>query len=50
MPKQSKRQASRRKPKLHATRRLENDSRFLRRIESARKSIKAGRGVRIEDV
>jgi prevent-host-death family protein len=30
--------------------RLENDPRFRRRIEAARKSIRAGRGVRIEDV
>ncbi len=30
--------------------RLENDSRFLRRIENARASIRAGRGVRLEDV
>ncbi len=30
--------------------RLENDPRFLRRIESARKSLRAGRGVRLEDV
>ena len=30
--------------------RLENDSRFLRRIQSARKSLRAGRGVRLEDV
>jgi prevent-host-death family protein len=30
--------------------RLESDSRFLRRIEQARKSLRAGRGVRIEDV
>ncbi len=29
---------------------LENDPRFLRRIEDARKSLRAGRGVRIEDV
>ena len=29
---------------------LENDPRFLRRIEDARKSPRAGRGVRIEDV
>jgi prevent-host-death family protein len=29
--------------------RLENDARFLRRIEAARKSIRAGRGVPIED-
>ena len=28
----------------------ENDLRFLRRIESARKSLREGRGVRIEDV
>jgi len=30
--------------------RLENDARFLRRIEKARESIRAGRGVRLEDV
>lgn len=30
--------------------RLENDPRFLRRVDSARQSIKAGRGVRLEDV
>jgi prevent-host-death family protein len=30
--------------------RLENDPRFLQRIESARASIRAGRGVRLEDV
>jgi prevent-host-death family protein len=30
--------------------RLENDPRFLRRIEQARDSLKAGRGVRLEDV
>ncbi len=30
--------------------RLENDPRFLRRIEKARASIRAGRGVRLEDV
>jgi prevent-host-death family protein len=30
--------------------RLENDPRFLRRIEQARKSIRAGRGVRLEDL
>jgi prevent-host-death family protein len=29
---------------------LENDPRFLRRIEHARKSLREGRGVRIEDV
>jgi prevent-host-death family protein len=29
--------------------RLENDPRFLRRIERARKSLRAGRGVRLED-
>ncbi len=29
---------------------LENDPRFLRRIEDARESLRAGRGVRIEDV
>ena len=30
--------------------RLENDPRFLRRIEQARNSLQAGRGVRLEDV
>jgi prevent-host-death family protein len=30
--------------------RLENDPRFLRRIERARKSLHAGRGVRLEDL
>jgi prevent-host-death family protein len=30
--------------------RLENDPRFLRRIEHARKSLWEGRGVRVEDV
>ena len=29
--------------------RLENDPRFLDRIERSRKSLRAGRGVRIED-
>jgi prevent-host-death family protein len=30
--------------------RLENDARFLRRIEEARASLRAGRGVRLENV
>ena len=30
--------------------RLENDPRFLRRIEQARDSLRAGRGIRLEDV
>jgi len=30
--------------------RIENDPRFLRRIEQARDSLQAGRGVRLEDV
>ena len=30
--------------------RLENDPRFLRRIERARKNLRTGRGVRLEDV
>jgi prevent-host-death family protein len=30
--------------------RLETDPRFLRRIETARASIRAGRGIRLEDV
>ena len=29
---------------------LENDPRFLRRVESARRSLKAGKGVRLEDL
>jgi prevent-host-death family protein len=29
---------------------LENDPRFLRRIEQARASLRAGRGVRLEDI
>jgi prevent-host-death family protein len=30
--------------------RLENDPRFLQRVETARKSLRAGRGVRLEDI
>jgi prevent-host-death family protein len=30
--------------------RLENNPRFLRRIEQARDSLRAGRGVRLEDI
>jgi prevent-host-death family protein len=30
--------------------RLEHDPRFLKRIESARTSLRAGRGVKLEDV
>jgi prevent-host-death family protein len=30
--------------------RLENDPRFLQRVEQARKSVRTGRGVRLEDV
>ncbi len=30
--------------------RLEHDPRFLQRVESARKSLRAGRGVKLEDV
>ena len=30
--------------------RLENDPRFLRRIERARAALRAGKGVRLEDV
>ena len=29
---------------------LENDPRFLERVEQARKSLRAGRGIRLEDV
>jgi prevent-host-death family protein len=30
--------------------RLEHDPRFLERVESARKSLRAGRGVKLEDI
>jgi prevent-host-death family protein len=30
--------------------RLENDPRFLERVESARKSIREGKGIRFEDI
>jgi prevent-host-death family protein len=30
--------------------RLEHDARFLRRIERARNSLRAGRGVKLEDI
>lgn len=30
--------------------RLENDPRFLRRIEQARDSLRAGQGIRLEDI
>lgn len=30
--------------------RLEHDPRFLRRVESARESLRSGRGVKLEDV
>jgi prevent-host-death family protein len=30
--------------------RLENDPRFLERVEKARQSLRAGRGVKLEDV
>ena len=30
--------------------RLQNDPRFLKRVEAARRSLKAGQGVRIEDL
>jgi prevent-host-death family protein len=30
--------------------RLENDPRFLKRVEAARKSLQAGKGIRLEDV
>jgi prevent-host-death family protein len=30
--------------------RLENDPRFLKRIESARTSLRTGKGIRLEDV
>jgi prevent-host-death family protein len=30
--------------------RLENDPRFLNRIENARKSLQAGRGIKLEDI
>lgn len=30
--------------------RLENDPRFLKRVEGARSSLRAGRGIKLEDV
>jgi prevent-host-death family protein len=30
--------------------RLENDPRFLRRVESARASLRSGRGIRLQDL
>jgi prevent-host-death family protein len=30
--------------------RLENDPRFLKRIEAARQSLRAGRGIKLEDI
>jgi hypothetical protein len=30
--------------------RLKNDPRFLKRIEEARRSLRAGRGVKLEDI
>jgi hypothetical protein len=30
--------------------RLEHDPRFLRRVEQARKNLRAGRGVKLEDI
>ncbi len=30
--------------------RLENDPRFLRRIEKARQSLRSGRGIRLEEI
>ena len=30
--------------------RLQNDPRFLARVEAARKSLRAGRGVKLEDI
>ena len=30
--------------------RLENDPRFLKRVESARTSLRAGKGIRLEDI
>jgi prevent-host-death family protein len=30
--------------------RLENDPRFLKRIESARQSLRAGRGIKLENI
>jgi hypothetical protein len=35
---------------IKAEYRLENDPRFLRRIEQARADLRAGRGVRLEDI
>ena len=37
-------------PETKGRLRLENDQRFLRRVENARKSLRAGRGIRLEDM
>jgi hypothetical protein len=39
-----------RKSKTKCSSRLENDPRFLRRVERARNSLRVGRGVRLEDL
>jgi predicted transcriptional regulator len=39
-----------RERELLSARRLEDDPRFLKRIEAARAQIRAGRGVRLDDV
>jgi hypothetical protein len=46
----AKRRRAPRKSNEAKEHRLENDQRFLRRIDSARRSLKAGRGVRLEDL
>jgi hypothetical protein len=42
--------ASRRKYRGRLLAGFENDPRFLRRIEKARKSLRSGRGVRLADM
>jgi hypothetical protein len=42
--------ASRRKYRGRLPAGFEDDPRFLRRIEKARKSLRAGRGLRLEDL
>jgi len=44
------RKSNARRLEHQATIRIENDPRFLARVEAARRSLRAGRGVKLEDV
>jgi hypothetical protein len=46
----AKTRASRRKYRGRLRTGFENDPRFLRRVEKARKSLRGGRSVRLEDL